>query len=43
MHSNEQDPIKLYMIQFVFKFYMVYEKRIIGIQKDKNYEINAIL
>jgi hypothetical protein len=43
-HSNGQSPIKLYMIQFVFKFYhMVYEKYIIGTQKDKNYEINAIL
>lgn len=37
-HSNEQGLIELYMMQFVFKFYhMVYEKCIIGTQKDKNY------
>lgn len=42
-HSNEQGPIKLYMIQSVLKFYhMVYEKCIIGTQKDKNDQINAI-
>lgn len=43
-HSNEQGPIKLYMIQFIFKFYhMGNEKCITGTQKDKNYEINTIL
>jgi hypothetical protein len=43
-HSNEQGPIKLYMIQFIFQFYLiVYEKCITGTQKDKNYEINTIL